>query len=467
MSTHPKRRALGGVAWVLPVIAVLLLVSVGFADALPESTKDDKQGPELAATRAMARVVNRDSDPRAPTVGETYPHGTTQSPLTPSVAAHLRELMERGDLEDDVFSKIGASATVNRNFLRCFAGPNVDLAGREHLRDTLEHFDGGSPNPFRRRSESATVGWHAGRAVWGSPSPLAEEVRHADPRFGVVMYGTNDIELGRPLQYAELMTRLVRMLELRGVIPVLTTIMPRDDDEGADRVVRLYNAVVRGVAQRHRVPMIDYHRELAALPDHGLASDELHPNVHFVDGNPRGCDFGPEGLEHGYNIRNLITLEALDRLRRVVLEGEGPPDRAPEPPSGAGSIGDPIEMALPFSHAGDTSRSPHELLDSYEACDADQDESGPEYVYHLSLDEPARVYAMALDEDDVDVDLHVMELGPRGPRCVARADTTLEVELDAGDHYFVVDTYVDRDGDAQAGEFMFVAARTDLPSDRD
>lgn len=450
----------------LPVIAVFLLVSVGFAEATPAHTKDDKQGPELAATRAMARAMNRDSDPRAPTVGETYPVGTTQSPMTPSVAAHLRELMERGDLEPNVFSKVGASATVNRNFLRCFAGPNVDLAGRDHLRDTLEHFRRGSPNPFLRQSESATVGWHAGRAVWGSPSPLADEVRRADPRFAVVMYGTNDIELNRPLQYAELMTRLVRMLEVRGVIPVLTTIMPRDDDDDADRVVRLYNAVVRGVAQRHRVPMIDYYRELAALPDHGLASDRLHPNVHFAGGHPRACDFGAEGLEHGYNIRNLRTLEALDRLRHVVLEGEEPPDRAAPPPSGAGSIADPIEMALPFAHAGDTSRSPHALLDEYAACDADQDESGPEYVYHLELDEPAQVVAMAVDEDDVDVDLHVMRLGPRGPECVARNDSTLEIELDAGDHYFVVDTYVNGDGDPQAGEFMFVAARTDLPSDR-
>ena len=451
----------------LPVIAVLLLSSVGLAEANPRRTKDDKRGPELAATRAMARAVNPDTRTRAPTVGETYPHGTTQSPLTPGVAAHLRELASRAERSANVFSKVGASATVNRNFLRCFAGADVDLAGREHLRDTIAFFNRGSPNPFLRQSESATVGWHAGRAVWGSPSPLADEIRHADPRFAVVMYGTNDIELDRPLQYAELMTRLVSMLEARGVIPLLTTIMPRDDDDEADRVVRLYNAVVRGVAQRHRVPMVDYHRELAVLSDHGLASDELHPNVHFVDGAPRGCDFSPVGLEHGYNVRNLITVTALDRLRRVVLEGDDAPDEATSPPSGDGSLGDPIEMALPFSHAGDTSRSPHRLLDAYAACGADQDESGPEYVYHLRLDEPARVRAMAVDEDDVDVDLHVVELGPRGPRCVARDDASIEVELDAGDHYFVVDTYVNGDGDEQAGEFMFVAARTDLPSDRD
>lgn len=457
-------------ARVLPVLgaafAALFAITGGSAEADPQGTAGTMQGPDLAATRAMARAVNRDAGDRAPTVGETYPDGTTHSPLTPRVVAHLRELAQHGDLHPNVFSKIGASATVNRNFLRCFSGPHVNLAGREHLRETLEAFDAGRPNPFLRESESATVGWHAGRAVWGEHPPLAREVRAADPRFAVVMYGTNDIELNRPLLYAELMTRLVRMLEIRGVIPILTTIMPRDDDPEADRVVDLYNAVVRGVAQQRRVPLIDYHRELAALPDHGLASDRLHPNVHFVDGEPRGCDFGEEGLRHGYNVRNLITLEALHRVRAVVLEGDDPPDEPAPPPAGAGTLGDPVEMGtLPFAHASDTTRAPRRLFDRYPACGATQDESGPELVYHLHLDEPAEVRAMVVDEGAVDVDLHLLTLDAGGARCVERADAELALTLDAGDHYFAVDTFVDHRGDEHAGEYLFVAARTDRPSD--
>lgn len=452
---------------VLPVLGVLLAaIGVGPAFAERAGSKDPKQGPDLAATRAMTRAVNRDPAEHAPTVGATYPDGITQSPLTPTVAARLREIASHGDLNANVFSKIGASATVNRNFMRCFGGPNVDLAGRDHLAETVAFFDGGRPDPYRRQSLSATEGWHAGRAVWGSPAPLAEEVRDADPRFAVVMYGTNDIELNRPLMYAELMTRLTRMLEIRGVIPILTTIMPRDDDPEADRVVDLYNAVVRGIAQRRRLPLIDYHRELAALPDHGLAGDRLHPNVHFVDGDPHGCDFTAEGLTHGYNVRNLITMEALHRMRTVVLEGEAPPDEPAPAPEGDGSIGSPIEMgALPFSHAADTSRSPHRLLNAYPGCDAEQDEGGAEYVYHLHLDEPAEIQAMVVDSGSVDVDLHHAQLGRRGVECAHRGDAELELTLDAGDHYFVVDTFVDHDGDEHAGEYLFVAARTDRPSD--
>jgi len=450
------------VALVLPVIGGL----VGLAYAIPLLVKDAaKQGP-LAATGTAARALPRDTGAdRAPTVGETYPHGRTQSPLTTAVAARLREIAARGERNPRVFSKVGASATVNRNYLRCFAGDDVDLAGREHLRETLEHFRAGEPDPFRRVSDSATVGWHAGRAVWGRPAPINLEIRHADPRFAVVMYGTNDIELGRPEQYAELLLRLVHMIERRGVVPILSTIMPRDDDPEADEVVALYNAVVRGVAQWRRLPMIDYHRELSRLPDHGLASDRLHPNVHFVDGDPRGCDFTPLGLTHGYNIRNLITLEALDRSRRVLLEGEPPPDRPATAPTGRGTFADPIAAALPFAHASDTRRAAQDAVDDYPGCDADQDESGPEVVYRVALDEPAEITAMVVTEGRADVDLHVMTPSDGDPTCAARADGMLTVDLDAGEHFFVVDTFVDNDGDAHAGEYLFVAARTDRPSD--
>lgn len=399
---------------------------------------------------------------RAPTLGAVYPADRTQSPITPTVANSLRAIAERGDLDARVFAKIGASATVNRNFLRCFARPEVELAGRDHLAETIRFFnEAPHVNPFQRRSESATVGWHAGRAIWGRPPPAVREVRDLQARFAVVMYGTNDMELGRPVQYARLMSQLIRMLTVRGVIPVLSTILPRDDDPDADRLVPLYNAVVRGLAQRHRLPMIDLHRELAPLDDHGLSQDGVHPNVLFVDGNPRGCRFDEQGLLHGYNIRNLLTIEALDRMRRHVIEREPAPDVAVAAPAGAGSIDDPIRVAaLPFSHAGDTERSPHRDVDRYSGC-ADADESGPEVVYRVEVDEPAQVFAMVVADDGVDVDLHLLQEGESGPACVERGNEHLDVQLDRGTHYFAVDTFVDRRGHEESGRYLFVVARTD------
>jgi len=416
----------------------------------------------LAAAQDSARDTSR-GEARAPTIGAIYPTGQTQSPLTPAVVRRLRALTERSDLDDDEFMKVGASATVNRNFLRCFSGPRVEWGPHEELETTRAFFDhDGGHNPFLRDSLSATVGWHAGRAIWGDPPPMVQEARETDARFAIVMYGTNDIELGRPHLYASLMGRLVRMLTIRGVIPVLTTIMPRDDDEDSDRWVSLYNAVVRGIAQSEQVPLIDYHRELAALPDHGLASDGIHPNVRFVRHHPRGCEFDARGLRYGYNIRNLVTLRALDRLRRHVLDGEPAPDPAAAPPPGRGSRTDPIRIdALPFSHASDTSRSPHRAIDRY-GC-GDQDESGPEVVYRLDVAEPMEAYALVTDAHGADVDLHVLRDG----ECVDRANEYLALTLEPGTYDFAIDTFVSNDGEERAGRYLFVVGRTDQPSDPD
>lgn len=419
----------------------------------------------VASVAALASLASAQVDERAPTLGAIYPSDRTQSPITEPIAERLRRLAEVGDLRASMFAKIGASATVNRNYLRCFDGPHVRLGEREDLRAALRYFrDGHQENPFVRESRAAGVGWHAGRAVWGNPSLAVREVRAIDPRFAVMMFGTNDIELGRPRQYAQLMWRLTEVLTVRGVIPVMSTIMPRDDDLESDRRVGLYNAVVRGIAQARELPLVDYHRELSRLPGHGLSRDGVHPNVYFRNGDAMGCDFGPEGLRHGYNVRNLITLTALDRLRRIVIHGEDAPDEAAPGPEGAGSMADPIVISsLPFSHASDTARSPHGDRSFY-ACAPTHDESGPEVVYRLELEEPARIHALVLEEDGVDVDIHVLsDVGGR-MACVARGNDHLEVMLRAGTHLLSIDTHVDSRGRARSGRYLLVVARVDRPS---
>src|SRR5262245_50386931 len=59
-----------------------------------------------------------------------YTDDRTLSPATEALAAHWRSIAGRKARTEDVFAKIGASNTVNTNFLHCFAGSNVDLDGR-------------------------------------------------------------------------------------------------------------------------------------------------------------------------------------------------------------------------------------------------------------------------------------------------------------------------------------------------
>ncbi len=415
--------------------------------ALPDMLPPDMQPPD-----------DPDMAPPEPVEGPAnYPAGQTQSPITPAVAESLRAIAARVPRQGDVFSKIGASSTVSQSFMQCFAGDDIALDGRDHLLDTIEHFaagDAGGSDPYTRESLSATVGWSALSAIAGDPSPLQREVDAADPRFAIVMYGTNDIQRRDIDGYAGDLLTIVETLTAQGVIPLLSSIMPRDDDPEADLLVPSYNAVVRGVAQGHQVPFIDFHRELLPLPDHGLSGDRLHPSVYRPAG-ARACDFGPEGLGYGYNIRNLITITALDRAR-AILDGEPAPD-PPQPLAvQAGTFDDPHPItALPYTHLADTRDAGQDLVDGYPACDAGQDESGPERVYRLVLDRPTIIRAWVLDRGDVDVDLHL--LGDRdAASCLDRDHREIVASLDPGEWWLVADTFVSAGGAERAGEYLLV-----------
>lgn len=381
-----------------------------------------------------------------------YPADRDQSPLTPWIADRLRAIADRAPRAPDVFAKVGDSVTVSRAFMHCFAGDAVDLDGRDALWATIEHFaegDAGGGDPFRRVSEAATVGWSAGAVLQGAPTPLDVEFDALDPRFAVVMFGTNDIQ-GRDVdRYAIQMWDLVDRIVDGGTIPILSTIMPRDDDADADALVPRYNAVVRALAQGRQVPLVDFHRRLLPLPDHGLGPDRLHPSA-----APTGaCDLSPGGLEHGYNIRNLLTLTALDRARRALVEP------APDPPSplqqALGTVDDPIPIdRLPFTDLRDTRDAAGDALDAYPGCDAPQDESGPEVVYALELERATIVRARVFDRGAVDIDLHLLADPADPDACLDRNHRTIEASLGPGTWYFVLDTYVDG-GVERAGEYLF------------
>ena len=403
-------------------------------------------GPTPADAGASGRVI--------------YPIDRTQSPLTEDLALGLRAVLPRAtDLSDDVLAKVGASATASPSFLRCFAGTSVDLDGRDALQETVAHFaagDAAGSDPFTRESLCAVPGWHAGRALSGDPAPIDQEVEGILPRFAVVMYGTNDLGIVTPETYARNMLALTDRLLDRGVIPLLTTIMPRDDSASAGAQVPLFNLVVRAVAQGRGVPLIDFHRELAALPDHGLGPDGVHPSTYYASGAYRACVFTQEGLRFGYNIRNSITLEALDRVRRTVLEGVGAPDADAPRQAGAGTHASPYAIgALPYTDVRSTLFSSERALARYDGCGASQDESGPEIVYRLELGAPATLVARVFSREGVDVDLHLVDDTSSEQGCLLRDDREITASLDAGTYYFVLDTYVSAAGE-RAGEYVFV-----------
>ncbi|MBX7099311.1 MAG: SGNH/GDSL hydrolase family protein, partial [Myxococcaceae bacterium] len=381
-----------------------------------------------------------------------YPAGRTQSPLTAEVAAHLRRIVARASTQPKVFSKIGDSNTVNTNYLACFAGSAVTLDSHAALKPTLDFYkagNAGGTTPYDRVTKAATVGWSASAAIAGNPSPMEQELAAVNPQLATVMFGTNDIQSMNLDAYGRNMAAIADGLLDAGVVPLFTAIPPRDDSTTADAVVPRYNAVARAIAQARGFPFIDLHRELLTLPSHGIGPDGLHLNA---APGPKACQLDAAGLQYGQNRRNLLVLQALDRVHGA-LTGAAPPDAQATRLQGAGTATDPFRItALPFVHAGDTRRQGANRLSTYPACSA-ADESGPELYYRLDLASPTNLRVHVVSLGAADLDVHLLGPGLSGSDCLARNDAVVTRPAATGTLYLSVDTYVASSG-AKPGEYL-------------
>jgi len=398
-----------------------------------------------------------------PIYGPTlYPNDRIQSPITAYVADRLLNLSHIDGPHDNVFMKVGASSTVSSSTLHCFAGSNVELDIHEsELIDTLDYFltgDAQGSTPFDRSTLAAISGKTAAWVIDGNPSPLDQETAAISPRIAIIHYGTNDMGMGSTPDSAmpnfhDSMMFMIDHLLSQGIVPVLTGISHRGDSTSANRWVNTYNTVIRGMAQRAQVPFIDLHLAMDPLQGHGLAGDGIHLNGYA--GGP--CVLTQEGLQHGYPTRNLIVLEALDRLHQVLNQGVAYLDPTEDLLHGDGAPQTPFEIpSLPFTDSQDTDLSPHDNIDVYTGCAPDTDESGPEYLYTLQIDKPTRIRAMVLDEGDVDIDIHLLDSTGSSQGCLARAHRTIEMSLEPGQYTFSLDTWVDATDEEMAGEYLFV-----------
>ena len=389
-----------------------------------------------------------------------YPGGRTHSPITPYVADRMREIALLGpDEADDVFMKTGASSTVSRNTLHCFAG-NYDLGEHEHLQTTLDFFLGGDAagtTPFDRDSEAARVGHHAGWAVSGNPSPVDVEVELLSPRLALVHFGANDMGWGDTygdalLYFHTNMMLLTDGLLDQGVVPVLFGITRRGDYASAQRWVDTWNATIRGIAQVHQVPFVDLYHAIDPLPGHGLAGDGLHLEAY----SGGACILDDEGLQHGYNIRNLVALEALDRAAAVLVDAQDGLDEPAPRLHGQGTPDEPWEIeGLPFTDVRDTALEGLPFVDEYPGCNSSSDEAGPELWYRIEFEQTTRIRAVVLDMEGVDIDVHLLDERTTGEGCIERGHHFVEDTLDPGTYHFVLDTWVD-DGVPLAGRVLFV-----------
>lgn len=415
----------------------------GAASTNPPATGDTGSGSE---TPPPEDPPGTKPPPIDPATAVPYVSGPVHSPISTTSAERLRAIAARGKgLHADVFMKVGDSISDSDTwFMGCFrpgwSYRMLELDTHTDLRPTIDLFANGrigETSPLDRQSLSTRVSMGASWAVTpddSGVSPLDQEYAAAMPQYATLMYGTNDLMYGGDpaalrgrmwRSYAQHMFTIVDSLIDRGVVPIMYTI-PYEVDRAP--YVPVLNALVRGIAQARGVPLVDYYQAMWPLPAHGIGHDGTHPTVYTGDdGVPRACWFTSDGLNSGYNLRNLLTMQALARVHEAVF-GTAVFDAEPARPSGDGSDANPVRIdGVPFA-----------------------DMRSGRVVYRVTLAKPAGLHAIAVhpqgydacQRDDYDCsherDYSLALYGASLESPIASDNTVIARSLAAGTYHFVV-----------------------------
>lgn len=321
----------------------------------PSGTPTITPTPSISPTPSDTPTPTVSPTPSAtpsPTLSPT-PSIEDMVPIVPGIDQGMKDRLrgiwaagQAGGKRADIVMKVGDSLTDNTFFLGHVGCGWVTLDAHADLQPVIDGYRNApwppelatidcAPNSLTRASLAARSGWSSPAvfATFTTPVPecpppddyaLACEAKLLQPGAAVILFGTNDAHNALDVGYFEsTLRRIVDELAAKGIVPLLTTLPPRLDRPGAHARITWYNQAVVRVAQGSQVPLVNLWRALwgPEMVNAGVAGDGVHLNS-FGRGP---ANFTADGLRFGMNQRNLITLQALARLKRVVFD-DGPPE---------------------------------------------------------------------------------------------------------------------------------------------
>jgi len=256
--------------------------------------------------------------------------------ITPAMAEALRAVYRAGQARGNqprALAKLGDCMTDNPYFLAPLSAGRFELGEYSELKPVIEHFrgaparaHGGRPwdaDAFATPGLAAAGGFNVAGPLdptWANPewcrvdeSPLACELRVSRPAFAIVMFGTNDVNTTDPASYDFYLRAIISQTLGAGVVPILSTFPTRPENPVKSRQL---NQIVARVAQDYQVPLLNLNRALADLPNQGI--DPEDPTHLSLPPDGRADVFTGEHLRYGATMRNLLTLQALDRVLRTL-----------------------------------------------------------------------------------------------------------------------------------------------------
>lgn len=198
--------------------------------------------------------------------------------------------------------------------------------------------------------------------------------------------------------------------------------------------------------------------------DGGVLTDAESPDASVLaDAGPPPADQDEDGVA-----------DPLDNCPQTANPDQWDTDQDGEGDACEEQIGDvlhpiliPGDPRLPdYRDARDTTQGPSDVFDLYPGYES-LDESGPEWVYQMRVEQTVDVHAsIAFPEPDgVDVDLHLLadfdpaSFDPAAVTVIARDHHELALRLAPGTYYLVLDTYVSG-GQPLAGPYDLTVSLT-------
>ncbi len=251
-------------------------------------------------------------------------------PILPNISPKMVALYKAGLAQGNnprVFTKLGDCMTDNPDFLRPLAEGKIEWGDYAALKRVVEQFKGvpaRTEQGWRDDSFATTTLTSAGGfnvagpldATWADPKwcksgehPLACEYRLAKPSIAVIMFGTNDVTATEPPDFERYLRDILGETLKHNIVPLLNTFPARPENPEKSQ---LLNQIILKVGRELDVPVINFQRAIAGLPNKGVnPNDTTHLSL---PAGARADVFTADGLKGGANMRNLVTLQALDAV---------------------------------------------------------------------------------------------------------------------------------------------------------
>ncbi len=260
-------------------------------------------------------------------------------PVVPEVSAHVTAIYQEGQRRGNnprIFSKIGDCMTATPHFMEPFGKGDYTLDTYTSLQKVIDYYAGvpargkdaknaqeANVDSFTNPGLAATSGFNSASvldATWNDPkwcksseSPLTCEYRVSKPSLAIIMFGTNDLKSITPEQFDFYLRKVVVQTVNAGIVPILSTFPVQP---GAEAASLLYNQITARIATDYDVPLINLWLALEPLPHKGVDPANSTHMTEPVSG--RTGSLAEADLQAGYNVRNLVTLQAMEAVLKAI-----------------------------------------------------------------------------------------------------------------------------------------------------